>query len=259
MRFTIYTLADPRTGEVRYVGMTSRTVEQRLREHLKDGRTRKGVSHRLHWLRQLVSEGLEPAVAIIEETTEELWAERERHWIAKLRDDGCALTNHTDGGEGVLGHRHSDETRAKIREKRAQQVIAPEHIARMAEANIGNKHSTGPKPPRTTTHRERLSASLKGREFSEESRARMAEAARGRTASPETRAKMSVASKGNQHRLGKCHSPESRAKIGAAHRGKSVSAETRTKMSVANKGKLKGRSWSVDPSTGKRVWSPSVS
>lgn len=42
--------------------------------------------------------------------------ERERHWIAHYKASGNRLTNATDGGMGILGYRHTDETRRKIGE-----------------------------------------------------------------------------------------------------------------------------------------------
>lgn len=200
MRCTIYTLTDPRTDEVRYVGMTSRTVEVRVREHLRDGRVPSAPkSHRVHWLRQLVSEGLAPIPTVLEETSEGSWAERERFWITKLRSEGAPLVNATDGGEGVLGHRPSAEARAK-----------------MAAAARRTRNRLG-----TIT-------------------------------SAETREKIGAA------RRGRPLSPEHRASIGNGVRGRVVSMSERQKKSAAMRGVFKGRSWSVDPSTGKRVWSPSA-
>jgi hypothetical protein len=40
--------------------------------------------------------------------------ERERLWIKRMRERGCNLTNHTDGGDGGYGLEHSEATRAKI-------------------------------------------------------------------------------------------------------------------------------------------------
>lgn len=44
--------------------------------------------------------------------------------FGKFNEGGC-LTNHTDGGPGRLGIKHSEETKLKIRMARAKQIIPP--------------------------------------------------------------------------------------------------------------------------------------
>jgi len=113
------------------------------------------------------------------------------------------LVNMTDGGDGVFGLVHSEETRQKI-----------------SEALKGEKNHMFGKTP------------------SEETRQKMSEANKGKTPSEETRQKMSEALKGGKnHMFGKTHSEETRQKMSEAHKGKTHSEETRQKLSEANKGK----------------------
>ena len=49
------------------------------------------------------------------------------------------LRNRTDGGEGVTGHRHSEESRQKIKVKRATQVLTAERNAKCGSAWRGKK------------------------------------------------------------------------------------------------------------------------
>lgn len=82
------------------------------------------------------------------------------------KDAGGLLHNFTDGGDGVTGMRHSQESRARI-----------------SQSLIGNKRGAG-HPHHTTPH-------------SLATRLQMAAAARGRKLSEETRRKISRAGIGN--------------------------------------------------------------
>ena len=82
----IYSLIDPRNEEIRYVGK-AKNPAQRLTHHLKD----KGDCHRTRWLNVLKELGLQPSIGILAECDEESWQERERFWIASLRERGCDL------------------------------------------------------------------------------------------------------------------------------------------------------------------------
>jgi hypothetical protein len=111
----VYGLVDPRTEQVRYVGRSSSGI-RRPRRHTAPSELR-GKSHKKNWLRQLLAEGFQPRVVVIESlgSPEELSA-RERYWIRWFRDAGAPLTNTTAGGEGSLGAKPSIETRQKMSE-----------------------------------------------------------------------------------------------------------------------------------------------
>ena len=119
------------------------------------------------------------------------------------RDRGKGpLVNLTDGGQGSPGHKHTDESKAKI--------------------SAANKGKTAPN---------------KGIPMSQEQRAKISAAGKGKTLSPETRAKLSASGKGNTNVSGYIHSPEARAKMSAANKGKTTSPETSAKISAAGKGR----------------------
>ena len=109
-KYLIYSLSDPRTGEIRYVGKSCCGLARPFR-HLKSvGRT-----HKDKWVRSLQSEGFQPLIEVIEDfPTPDVVDEAERFWISQLRSLGFRLTNHTDGGEGSLGRITSQATRDKI-------------------------------------------------------------------------------------------------------------------------------------------------
>ena len=106
----IYTLADPRTMEVRYIGVTFRG-KRRLNEHLSRAVTG-GQTHRDCWIRSLIGVGLRPTFAVIQDGSGDGWQEAERQQIARYRRTGV-LVNLTDGGDGFPGYIPTPELRAK--------------------------------------------------------------------------------------------------------------------------------------------------
>ena len=95
-RVTIYTLSDPDTGEVRYVGKAN-DAEQRLRSHLRDSAKRKTPLY--SWLRKLTAERKSPTMQVLRVVDESDWEAAERDAIACYRIAG-GLLNLADGGAG---------------------------------------------------------------------------------------------------------------------------------------------------------------
>ena len=111
--FFIYALACPVTGEVRYVGKTVATVGVRRSSHRADARRVRDL-HVYKWWRKVEREHGRLPVPVTLETgwgTTNHIAQRKRAWIELHRSNGLRLTNLTDGGEGITGFAHSDETR----------------------------------------------------------------------------------------------------------------------------------------------------
>jgi hypothetical protein len=245
-RAFIYTLADPRTGEIRYVGKTL-CIEYRLKKHLHE----KTTTHKANWIRSLKSLGLAPKIEILEETTESDWGQCEIFWMETLRFFGFKLTNMAEGGSGGakpmsevtkakmralrLGKKASPETRKKISEVQKGKTISLESRAKMSAAKRGiklnanqlaalKKAATGRVVSAET--RQKLSIARKGKKFPEHS-ARMT----GRTLSASARLKLSIAHKG------RIITPEHRAKISATLMGHPVSDESKQKMRAAKEAK----------------------
>jgi group I intron endonuclease len=107
----IYSLIDPVTEEIRYIGKTV-NPSQRLSAHIKSG-YKKG-SHKECWIYGLLEKNLKPKMNIIEECLDDSWIEREKYYIRTLPN----LTNHTEGGDSPSGHKMSEETRKKMSESR---------------------------------------------------------------------------------------------------------------------------------------------
>ncbi len=146
----IYALSDPRRPDyIRYVGMSVHS--SRPYDHVKAARKSKRKCHLYSWINLLLLEGYEPAISLIEQcsegTTRAELGERERHHISKLRKDGHALTNMTDGADGgpvFKGRKHTEETRARMREAwktRTQHLQTPETRKKIGDGNRGKKRS----------------------------------------------------------------------------------------------------------------------
>jgi hypothetical protein len=193
----IYSLTDPRTSEVRYVGVTFRG-KSRFREHMSRA-VCGGKTHRDCWLRSLIAAGLRPTYATLERGSSDGWPEREQFWIATHR---LTLTNHTDGGEGSPGYVPTPELRRKWSAMRAGVPYAPGRRSAM----LGRKHTSGAiEKIRRASFSRKMPESMK--------------------------AKVSAA------RKGKPLATEHRAKLAAAHRGKRLSAEHRRKIAAATTGR----------------------
>lgn len=94
----IYTLANPVTKEIRYIGKTNNCY-QRYRHHLVDSANIK--SHKRNWILSLKKQGLKPLMEIIDEVPTNEWKFWEEFWISQMKTWGHKLVNHTHGGEGL--------------------------------------------------------------------------------------------------------------------------------------------------------------
>lgn len=89
----IYALADPRTGEIRYIGQTY-MPQTRLMGHLSEARTAYVCLEKRAWLLELMSIGLVPQMIILEQTSQSELRKRERAWVNHFKAQGCDLVNY---------------------------------------------------------------------------------------------------------------------------------------------------------------------
>jgi group I intron endonuclease len=250
----IYSLQDE-NGNIRYIGKTGGTLDNRLSAHLKNARC--GIkNHCYNWIRSVLSRGKWPSIFLIGEVEGD-GCKEEIAWIKYFQDEGINLANQTKGGDGILGYRHTKETlcklskatsgeknpnygkhhseltRKKMSEARKKRPSASEETRRkIGEAHKGEKNYNYGK------HYYGKENHFFGKHHSEESRRKLGEAHKGLHPSKETKQKMSEATKKrlieNGHpMLGKHHSVETRLKMSKTRTGKRFSEETKTKMSLA--------------------------
>lgn len=92
--YIIYSLNDPITNEVRYVGKTSlKRKHKRLYEHIKYAY--KNTTYSATWIRSLLKVNKRPIMNVLEVVMIEESESREVYWISQFDN----LTNLTDGGE----------------------------------------------------------------------------------------------------------------------------------------------------------------
>jgi hypothetical protein len=144
---------------VRYVGYTV-SANGRLADHIEEAKC--------GWILQVLMSGFVPVIRIVDQGLGHSWREAERFWIRFYREEvGADLTNLTDGGEGALGLKWSDEARARItgRTKSAEVrskislsllgIEVPEE--RRKRISLSNKNK-----PKSAAHRKAISDGLKG-------------------------------------------------------------------------------------------------
>ena len=153
MKVTIYSLHNPLTNELRYVGKTTAPLRKRLANHVHAAR--KYRHYTASWIKSLLEQGVRPVIREIEVVDLEFGSERERHWIAYYRASGARLTNLTDGGDGQApGFRHSAEVRARCGNASRQAWLDPEYRQRVTSKLRGRE--------RTAEHRQAISVAKRG-------------------------------------------------------------------------------------------------
>jgi hypothetical protein len=155
----IYTLTDPITMVVRYVGKAN-DPHKRLSDHLAPPHIN-AKSRKAHWLKKLVTQNLKPILNVLEFVDKSVWEEAERKWIAYYRSqpDGHLLTNIAPGGGGIGdGFKHKSET-----------------LLKMSVAHKGRTH--------TPEARVNISLHRMGIQYSEETRRKMSESKKALCAS----------------------------------------------------------------------------
>lgn len=138
----IYVLIDPRDNIIRYVGWTSKTLNERLKKHLEEINSNKN-NHRINWLRQLHKLDIIPIIKNIENTIYNDRVDREKYWIAYYGREN--LVNGTDGGEGTLGIKRSSETLKKMSENQKEAMksdIARENLRNKAKQQWKNNRES---------------------------------------------------------------------------------------------------------------------
>jgi plasmid maintenance system antidote protein VapI len=148
---SIYALADPRTGEVRYIGKAVDPV-RRLQQHLTPFQLSRYKSKKNSWIKSLLDAGVTPTLHVLELVDYQAANEAEIRWIAKALGMGARLTNGTAGGDG--GAITDPDAKARVRAA---------HVGRKTSDATKKKMSISAKARITPEERERLRSISNGK------------------------------------------------------------------------------------------------
>jgi len=206
----IYHHINKQTGEVFYVGQGIKGRAYSIKSRSEFWHN---IVNKYGYLIEIVETDLSKDVA----------NEREIYWVAKFgrRDLGKGpLVNHTDGGGGILGYKHTIETKEIISNTHKGRKLTDNH-----KINVSNgvKKLWTSESYRQTQHEAYLNSNYVAKKQTEE-----------------VKIKRGIYRKGKDHpSYGKEVSDETRKKISEGHIGKTFSDETKLKMSESHKGKSK--------------------
>jgi len=110
----IYALCEFPSQVPRYVGKTIQPLRLRMAAHARAARRGPRLPVQ-YWLAKRERESRQVCIKWLETIDPgDDWQSRERHWIKALRASGADLLNLTDGGEGLAGHKFTEDHKAKI-------------------------------------------------------------------------------------------------------------------------------------------------
>jgi group I intron endonuclease len=121
----IYTLKDPITNEIKYVGKSD-NPESRLVEHIRKSKYSK--TYKNNWIISLLKKDLKPILEILDIVDIDNWSFWEKYWISQFRTWGFKLTNISDGGDGG---NFGPECNKKISLKLKNRVFSEDTIKKM--------------------------------------------------------------------------------------------------------------------------------
>jgi len=115
MEYFIYTLSDPISNEIKYVGKT-KDLKDRLQRHMRDSYLNE-LTLKNNWLKKLKNNNLKPIMEVLDQGDENNIDELEIYWIGQLKTWGIKLKNGTKGGDGYdwTGRKHSEESVQKMK------------------------------------------------------------------------------------------------------------------------------------------------
>jgi group I intron endonuclease len=162
-----------------YVGYTN-DIKRRMRQHRNPSKKEQYK----HLYRAMAKHGRDNFfINVLEEhETKESVKKAETDVIKMFRDTGVKLYNHSDGGEGMVGYKHTDEAKLKMSIAKKGILFTDEHKANMSNAKKGiplmeetkaNISKSKKGMSFTDKHKENISKSKKGIAFTDEHKANL--------------------------------------------------------------------------------------
>ena len=112
--FYIYSLKNPITNEIRYIGKTG-DLHRRLQNHISHSKTHN--TRICNWIKSLITNNLLPIIDIIEICNDSNWEEREIYWIQYYKDLGFNLVNFRKGGNEPEPSKKQYQKFTKVKDK----------------------------------------------------------------------------------------------------------------------------------------------
>lgn len=113
MKVKIYTLIDPISCKIRYIGRTTQSLNKRLIGHISKSKLKQ--THRDFWIQSLLKQGLIPKIKELKIVKGWSYSyEVEKNYIKKALKYNYNLTNHDDRGEGYKNKIISNSQKLKI-------------------------------------------------------------------------------------------------------------------------------------------------
>jgi hypothetical protein len=141
----IYTLSDPVTLEIRYIGKTVVPLKYRLSSHICESK-KYNNSYKNSWIRSLLIKNQSPIIELLDTYDKKDWEWVEQYWISQFKTWGFKLVNLTDGGDGNKNQYFSLETYKKRKETiqrkiKSGEITYKERALKISKALKGKKVS----------------------------------------------------------------------------------------------------------------------
>lgn len=105
---------------IRYVGLTTKGAEYRLKAHLSEARTKQNKLPKSNWIRKHGEDNIKYVILDTAKTIEEL-KDKEVEWIKRMGTLVPGGMNLTEGGDGVFGYVFPEEVKERFRERTREQ------------------------------------------------------------------------------------------------------------------------------------------
>jgi group I intron endonuclease len=222
--FSVYIVVNRMTLKG-YVGITGMGVQKRWQHHQKDAN--RGSNWALHAsMRKYGIDAFEVHV-LAEGLCRTEAIELEKQMIVKHVTRAPSGYNMTDGGDGAVGYKHTEEWKAELSRRYKGRKMPPEAVERQRQAMLGWQP--------TDETRANMAAAQTGRKHSSKTIQKMQESAVRRwqnkpyVLTPKEHERLRTL------RTGAKNTPEHKAIISATMKGKPKSLEHRAKLSAARK------------------------
>ena len=195
--YKIYGLKLKDSEDIKYIGYTSRLLEKRFHDHIFN--TIRLKTKNANWIKKHKDE---IEIILIEDNipTHKDVCSMEIYYIKMYKELGYDLNNLTNGGDGVCGKPHTEETKSKISKANKGKIISEEQKRKLSNKQTGKKYSNEAKMKMSESHRGKLKSEETKNKMrkpkSEESKRKMSEARKGKVLSEETKKKIGNSSRG---------------------------------------------------------------